>query len=248
MHMRLKEKVAIITGASGAIGEATAKKFAMEGAKLVLVDLNIEDIQQTAATIQEIGGETIGIPVDVTNREKVEQLMNKTMDHYGRVDIVINNAGITQDAQLVNMTEEQWNSVIDVNLKGVFNIAQAAAKVMKEQNSGVIINASSVVGTYGNFGQSNYAASKWGVNGLTKTWAKELGKYGIRVNAIAPGFISTPMVEKMPEKVLEMMKKKSPLNKMGNTEDIANGYAFLASDEAQFITGTILSIDGGVVI
>ncbi|WP_144553911.1 3-oxoacyl-[acyl-carrier-protein] reductase [Peribacillus simplex] len=246
--MRLKEKVAIITGASGAIGEATAKKFAMEGAKLVLVDLNIEDIQQTAATIQEIGGETIGIPVDVTNREKVEQLMNKTMDHYGRVDIVINNAGITQDAQLVNMTEEQWNSVIDVNLKGVFNIAQAAAKVMKEQNSGVIINASSVVGTYGNFGQSNYAASKWGVNGLTKTWAKELGKYGIRVNAIAPGFISTPMVEKMPEKVLEMMKKKSPLNKMGNTEDIANGYAFLASDEAQFITGTILSIDGGVVI
>ncbi|MFF2289053.1 3-oxoacyl-[acyl-carrier-protein] reductase [Peribacillus butanolivorans] len=246
--MRLKEKVAIITGASGAIGEATAKKFAMEGAKLVLVDLNIEDIQQTAATIQEIGGETIGIPVDVTNREKVEQLMNKTMDHYGRVDIVINNAGITQDAQLVNMTEEQWNSVIDVNLKGVFNIAQAAAKVMKEQKSGVIINASSVVGTYGNFGQSNYAASKWGVNGLTKTWAKELGKYGIRVNAIAPGFISTPMVEKMPEKVLEMMKKKSPLNKMGNTEDIANGYAFLASDEAQFITGTILSIDGGVVI
>ncbi|WP_347941995.1 3-oxoacyl-[acyl-carrier-protein] reductase [Peribacillus simplex] len=246
--MRLKEKVAIITGASGAIGEATAKKFAMEGAKLVLVDLNIEDIQQTAATIQEIGGETIGIPVDVTNREKVEQLMNKTMDHYGRVDIVINNAGITQDAQLVNMTEEQWNSVIDVNLKGVFNIAQAAAKVMKEQNSGVIINASSVVGTYGNFGQSNYAASKWGVNGLTKTWAKELGKYGIRVNAIAPGFISTPMVKKMPEKVLEMMKKKSPLNKMGNTEDIANGYAFLASDEAQFITGTILSIDGGVVI
>lgn len=246
--MRLKDKVAIITGASGGIGEATAEKFTMEGAKLVLVDLNMEDIHRTAVAIQKIGGETIELAVDVTNRDQVEKLMVETMAHYGRIDIVINNAGITSDAQLLKMTEAQWDSVIEVNLKGVFNVAQAAAQVMKEQKSGVIINASSVVGAYGNFGQSNYAASKSGLNAMTKTWAKELGKYDIRVNAIAPGFISTPMTKKMPEKVLEMMTKKSPLNKMGSPEDIANGYVFLASDEAKFITGSILSIDGGVVL
>jgi 3-oxoacyl-[acyl-carrier protein] reductase len=153
-----------------------------------------------------------------------------------------------KDAQLLKMTEDQWDNVIDVNLKGVFNVAQAAATLMKEQGNGVILNASSVVGTYGNFGQTNYAAAKWGVNGMTKTWAKELGKHGIRVNAVAPGFIRTEMTEALPEKVQAMMMKKSPLNSMGTVEDIANGYAFLASDEAKFITGTILSIDGGLVI
>lgn len=246
--MRLKDKVAIITGASGGIGEATARKFAIEGAKLVLADLNQAELHRSADAIRQIGGETVEFVVDVRKREQVEQLMLETLAHFGRLDIVINNAGITQDAQLLKMTEEQWDQVINVNLKGVFNVAQAAAKIMKEQNSGVILNASSVVGTFGNFGQSNYAASKWGVNGLTKTWAKELGKYNVRVNAIAPGFISTPMTKKMPEKVLEMMKSKSLLGKLGSPEDIANGYMFLASDEAQFITGTILSIDGGVVL
>ncbi|WP_026692029.1 3-oxoacyl-[acyl-carrier-protein] reductase [Peribacillus kribbensis] len=246
--MRLKDKVAIITGAANGIGKATALKFASEGAKLVVVDLNNEGIDQTVETIKTRGGEVTGLVVDVTKREEVEWLMSKTIDQYGRVDIVINNAGITQDAQLLKMTEEQWDSVIDVNLKGVFNVAQAAAKVMIEQKSGVVLNASSVVGTYGNFGQTNYAASKWGVNGMTKTWAKELGKYGIRVNAIAPGFISTSMTERMPEHLIEMMKKKSVLNRMGTPEEIANGYVYLASDEARFITGTILNIDGGVVL
>jgi 3-oxoacyl-[acyl-carrier protein] reductase len=246
--MRLKNKVAIITGASRGIGKATAEKFATEGAKLVLVDLNKEDLKKTAGVIRELGAETFEMEVDVTNRDKVDQLMNDARAHFGQIDIVVNNAGITQDAQLVKMTEEQWDSVIDVNLKGVFNVAQAAAKLMIEQKGGVILNASSVVGIYGNFGQTNYAASKWGVNGMTKTWAKELGKHGIRVNAIAPGFISTPMVEKMPEKVIEIMKNKSVLSRLGSPEDIANGYAFLASDEAAFITGAILSIDGGVVV
>lgn len=246
--MRLKEKVAIVTGASSGIGEATAKKFASEGAKLVLVDLKQTDIDRTSEVIKKQGAQCIGIETDVTDRKKVEELMKATVTHYGRVDIVINNAGITQDAKLEKMTEQQWDKVIDVNLKGVFNVTQAAAKVMIEQKSGVILNASSVVGVYGNFGQTNYAASKWGVNGMTKSWAKELGRYGIRVNAIAPGFISTPMVQKMPEKVLEMMKSKSVLNRLGRPEDIADGYAFLASDEAQYITGTILSIDGGTVI
>ncbi|MGJ9459984.1 3-oxoacyl-[acyl-carrier-protein] reductase [Oceanobacillus sp. CF4.6] len=246
--MRLKGKVAIVTGAASGIGEATAKKFALEGAKLVLVDLKKTDIDQKLAEIKKLGGECIGIEADVTDREKVEQLFNTAVAQYGRIDIVINNAGITNDAKLVKMTEQQWDSVIDVNLKGVFNVAQAAAKVMIEQKSGVILNASSIVGIYGNFGQTNYAASKWGVNGMTKSWAKELGKYNIRVNAIAPGFISTPMVEKMPDKAKEMMKSKSVLNRMGKPEDIANGYTFLASDEAQYITGAILSIDGGTVI
>ncbi|MBM4762768.1 3-oxoacyl-ACP reductase FabG [Bacillus sp. B15-48] len=246
--MRLKDKVAIITGASGGIGEATAKKFAEEGAKVVLADLNKGDLKRTAAAIHQFGGETIEFETDVTNRDQVAHLMSKTNAHYGRIDIVINNAGITKDARLEKMTEEQWDQVIDVNLKGVFNVAQAAAEVMKEQKSGVILNASSVVGIYGNFGQTNYAASKWGVNGMTKTWAKELGKYGIRVNAIAPGFTLTKMVDKMPDKVKDMMKSKSVLNRMGTPEDIANGYMFLASDEAGFITGTILNIDGGVVI
>lgn len=245
--MRLKDKVAIITGASSGIGEATAKRFAEEGASVVLADISEEAVHRAAANIQKAGGAALGLVVDVTSREQVAALMVKVINQYGRIDIVVNNAGITDDATLLKMTEEQWDRVIDVNLKGVFNVAQAAAKVMKEQNSGVILNASSVVSVYGNFGQTNYAASKWGVNGMTKTWAKELGKYGIRVNAIAPGFIHTSMVEKMPEKIIEMMKSKSLLNRIGAPEDIANGYLYLASDEAQFITGTILSIDGGIV-
>jgi 3-oxoacyl-[acyl-carrier protein] reductase len=246
--MRLKDKVAIITGASGGIGEVTAKKFAEEGAKIVIVDLNKDDVDRTVLDIQRIGSEAIGFEADVTKREQVDQFINDTVSHFGRIDVVINNAGITQDAQLVKMTEEQWDRVIDVNLKGVFNVGQSAAKVMIEQQGGVILNASSVVGLYGNFGQTNYAASKFGINGMTKTWARELGKYGIRVNAIAPGFIATSMTKKMPEKVLEMMKNKSPLKRMGRPEDIASGYAYLASDEASFITGTVISIDGGAVI
>ncbi|MFC0560034.1 3-oxoacyl-[acyl-carrier-protein] reductase [Halalkalibacter alkalisediminis] len=246
--MRLKDKVAIITGAGRGIGEATAKKFASEGAKVVVADLNHEDVDQTVTAIKELGGEAIGTLVNVTKRADVKALMERTIAIYGSVDVVVNNAGITADAQLLKMTDEQWDQVIDVNLKGVFTVSQEAATVMKEQNSGVILNASSIVGSFGNFGQTNYAATKWGVNGMTKTWAKELGRYNIRVNAVAPGFILTPMTEKMPEKVLNIMKEKSVLNDLGSPEDIANGYAFLASDEARFITGTILSIDGGVVI
>jgi 3-oxoacyl-[acyl-carrier protein] reductase len=175
-------------------------------------------------------------------------MVDKAVRVFGRLDILVNNAGITSDNQLYKMTEEQWDNVIAVNLKGVFNCAQAAAGVMMEQGSGVILNASSVVGIYGNFGQTNYAATKWGVIGMTKTWAKELGRKGIRVNAVAPGFILTPMTEKMPEKVLDMMKDKAPIKRLGTPEDIANAYAFLASDEASFITGAVLSVDGGIVL
>ncbi|MCK6208414.1 3-oxoacyl-ACP reductase FabG [Bacillus infantis] len=246
--MKLIGKVAVITGAGQGIGEATAKKFAEEGAKVVLADINEQTLANRAEEIRKTGGEAIIFVCNVAVRNEVSQLFEETLRQYGRVDAVINNAGIVQDAQLANMTEAQWDQVIDVNLKGVFNVGQCAAKIMREQGEGVILNASSVVGIYGNFGQSNYAAAKWGVNGMTKTWAKELGRFGIRVNAIAPGFIETDMTSMLPEKVKDSMKEKSPLNQMGRPEDVANGYAFLASDEARFITGAILSIDGGLVI
>lgn len=246
--MRLKDKVAIITGAGRGIGKATAIKFAREGAKLLICDLNEADLAEAAREIGEIGGEVITMKVDVTDRKQVDEMVSKAVEVFGRLDILVNNAGITADAQLHKMTEEQWDRVINVNLKGVFNCARAAVHVMREQGSGVILNASSVVGLYGNFGQTNYAATKWGVIGMTKSWAKELGRKGIRVNAVAPGFILTPMTEKMPEKVLNMMEEKTPIGRLGTPEDVANAYAFLASDEASFITGAVLSVDGGIVL
>ncbi|MDR7857434.1 3-oxoacyl-ACP reductase FabG [Tissierella sp.] len=246
--MRLLNKVAIITGGGRGIGEATAKKFVQEGAKVVVADINPNDIEETVNEILSSGGEATGIIVDVTNQESVNKMVEETVKKYGRLDIIVNNAGITMDSTLLKMTEDQWDKVIDVNLKGVYFCGQAAAKVMVEQGGGVILNASSVVGIHGNFGQTNYAATKWGVIGMTKTWAKELGKKGVRSNAVAPGFIATPMVKKMPENVIDMMKSKAPLQRLGEPEDIANAYAFLASDEAKFITGAVLEVTGGVVI
>lgn len=246
--MRLMDKIAIVTGGGRGIGEATCLKFAKEGAKVVVADLNEADINTVVDKIKADGGEAIGMSVNVTNREQVEKMISDTVEKYGRLDIIVNNAGITADAKLEKLTEEQWDKVIDVNLKGVFNCSQAAAKVMIEQKSGVILNASSVVGIYGNFGQTNYAATKWGVIGMAKSWAKELGSKGVRVNAVAPGFIMSPMTEKVPDKVLDMMKNKAPLRSLGYPEDIANAYAFLASDEARFITGAVLSVDGGLVL
>ncbi|AOT70202.1 3-oxoacyl-[acyl-carrier-protein] reductase [Geosporobacter ferrireducens] len=246
--MRLKDKVAMVTGGGRGIGETTCIRFAEEGAKVVVVDMNGEDIKSVVGKIKSFGGEATGMQVDVTDRVQVEKMVAETVKKYSKLDILVNNAGITADTKLVKMTEEQWDKVINVNLKGVFNCGQAAARVMSEQGYGVILNASSIVGIYGNFGQTNYAATKWGVIGMAKTWAKELGSKGIRVNAVAPGFIMTPMTEKMPEKVLDMMKEKSPLKTLGYPEDIANAYVYLASDEAKFITGAVLSVDGGVVL
>lgn len=246
--MRLKDKVAIVTGAGRGIGAETAKRFAQEGAKVVVSDINENDVNSVVEEIKAAGGEAVAMMVNVVDREQVDKMIADTVEKFGKLDIIVNNAGITADAKLTKMTEEQWDKVIAVNLKGVFNCGQAAAKVMAEQGSGVILNASSVVGVYGNFGQTNYAATKWGVIGMTKSWAKELGRKGVRVNAVAPGFIVTPMTEKMPEKVLDMMKKKSPLGMLGYPDDIANAYLYLASDEARFVTGTVLSVDGGVVL
>lgn len=245
--MKLEGKVAIITGSARGLGKATAVKFVKEGAKVVVCDVNIDSVNETVAEIKALGGEAIGLKVDVTNRENVQKLIDDTVAAFGKLDVIVNNAGITADSTLLKMTEEQFDKVINVNLKGVFNCAQAAAKYMAANGGGVILSASSVVGLYGNFGQTNYAATKWGVIGMTKTWAKELGKKGIRVNAVAPGFIESPMTAKMPEDVLEGMKNKGVLKRLGRAEEVANLYAFLASDEASYITGSVISVDGGVI-
>lgn len=245
--MRLKNKVCIITGAARGIGKATAIKFSSNGAKVVICDLDDSVVQTTVKELSEYG-EVIGFAVDVTVPEEIRNMVSEVMKTFGRIDVLINNAGITADSSLMKMTSEQFDRVIDVNLKGTFNCTKEVVPSMIQGGKGKIINASSVVGLYGNFGQTNYAASKFGVIGMTKTWAKELGRKNINVNAVAPGFIMTEMTMKMPENVLNMMKEKSPLNKLGTPEDVANVFLFLASDESDFIHGSVISVDGGVVL
>lgn len=246
--MRFDSKVVLVTGAAQGIGKATALKFASEGAKLVLCDVKLESLNEISEDLKAINAEFLNYAVNVVNRDQIQDMVTDVVSKWGKIDILINNAGITADNQMLKMPEEDFDKVVAVNLKGVYNCTQIVAPVMVSNGSGVILNATSVVGLYGNFGQTNYAATKWGVIGMTKTWSKELGKKGIRVVAVAPGFIGTPMVKKMPEKVVEMMQDKSPLKRLGTPEDVANSYAFLASDEASFITGTVLSVDGGVVL
>ena len=252
--MRLKDKVALITGVAAGIGKATAQRFIEEGAKVVICDVNQEAGQ---AAIQELGPRAAFFQVDVTDRQAVQAWVDEVMAQYGRVDILVNNAGVLRDNLLVRvkdgqlarqMPEADFDLVIAVNLKGVFNCTQAVAPLMINQESGVILNASSVVGLDGNFGQTNYVATKAGVIGMTKVWARELGRYNIRVNAVAPGFTATEMVMQMPEKILDGMRARTPLGRLGETRDIANAYLFLASEEASFISGTVLRVDGGIVV
>lgn len=245
---RLEGKVSLITGAAQGIGEATALKFAREGAIVVVCDVQQAGIDQVVAQCEAAGAQAVGYVMDVTDREQVESVVAQVKERFGRIDALINNAGITQDARLQKMTLAQFDRVIDVNLRGVFHCAQTVADIMVAQGSGAIVNASSVVGIYGNFGQTNYAATKFGVIGFTKTWSRELGAKGVRVNAVAPGFITTPMVKAMPENVLQSMEAKVPLKRLGEPEEIANVYAFLASDEASYINGAVISVDGGMTI
>lgn len=246
--MRLKDKVAIITGAGRGIGQATAVKFAREGAKVVVCDLTPEWIDQTVALCKESGAEAIGCIADVRDMKSLEAMVKTTLDKWGRVDCLVNNAGIVMDAQLKNMTEDQFDKVIDINLKGVFNCTKAVVQTMLSQESGVILNASSIVGLYGNFGQTNYAASKFAVIGMMKTWARELGRKGIRANAICPGFIATDILKSMPDRVLHALEEKVPMGRLGTPEEIANTFAFLASDEASYINGAVIEVSGGLTI
>lgn len=246
--MKLKDKVCIVTGAGKGIGAATAIKFAQEGAKVAICDIDIPAIEEVVKKIKEMGGEAVGFKVNVTNKEDIENMVSSLMDKYGRIDVLVNNAGIISDAQLSKMTDEQFDKVINVNLRGTYLCTKAVVDIFIKQNYGVILNTSSIVGLYGNFGQTNYAASKFGVIGFTKTWAKELGRKGIRANAVCPGFIATTIIEPMPEKVIKAMEAKVPMKRLGKPEEIANVFAFLASDEASYVNGAVIEVSGGIVI
>lgn len=252
--MKLKDKVALITGGTSGIGKATACRFEEEGALVVICDVNEDQGRNTA---EEIGSNCSFFKVDVTNRGDVQKWVEFIVEKHKRIDVLINNAGILRDGIFVKvkdgelekqMSEESFDTVINVNLKGVFNCAQAVAPQMIKQGSGSIINATSVVGLDGNFGQTNYVAAKAGVVGMTKVWARELGRYNVRVNAIAPGSIMTDMLLSMPEQILDEWKRHQPLGRFGRPEEVANAYLFLASDEASFISGAVLRVDGGMVV
>ncbi|MFC9539869.1 3-oxoacyl-ACP reductase FabG [Lysinibacillus sp. NPDC056959] len=243
--MRLNNKVAIITGAANGIGYAAAERFIEEGAFVVIADFN-EDAGVSAA--KHLGDQALFVQVDVADRESVKNLVVTVIEQTGRVDILVNNAGITRDAMLTKMTEDQFYQVLDVNLTGVFNCTQEVIPHMIAAGGGKIINTSSVSGVYGNVGQTNYAATKAAIVGMTKTWAKELGRRGINVNAVAPGFTETDMVKNMPENVLAQMRSVVPLQRLGTPRDIANAYLFLASDEASYVHGHTLHVDGAIMM
>jgi 3-oxoacyl-[acyl-carrier protein] reductase len=240
--MRLRNKVALITGAAKGIGFATAKRFTEEGAKVMLADLNEGAVMEAVGQLKNAEPYVL----NVTDRASIQRAVDDIISKHQRIDILINNAGITQDARLVKMTEEQFDAVIDVNLKGVFNCTQLVVPHMLEAKKGAIVNASSVVGIYGNFGQTNYSATKFGVIGFTKTWAREFGQKGIRVNAVCPGFIATEMVKAMPENILQSIEQRSWMARLGTPEEMANVYLFLASDEASYVNGVTIEASGGI--
>ena len=242
--MRIKDKIALITGGASGIGLATTERFVKEGAKVILWDL-LEKGNDIAERLKKAGYEVIFKRVSVTDRDEVLQAVAEAHSHFGRLDILINNAGITKDRTLLKMSEQEWDDVIAVNLTGVFNCTQAVAPIMKEQNYGRIVSASSNVAIRGNFGQTNYVATKSAIIGMTKVWAMELGRYGITVNCIAPGFITTAMTDLIPEEIRKQTISDIPLGHWGIPDDIANGYLYLASDEASFVSGICLTIDGG---
>ncbi len=243
----LQGKVVVVTGAAAGIGRATALRFALEGCQVAAWDI---------VSCQHCPPDWFTLQVDVSDSAAVDEAARTVAHKFGRIDVLVNNAGILRDGQLVKcrdgavihrMTDEEFDRVLDVNLKGVFHCTRAVAPYMIRQHSGVILNASSVVALYGNFGQTNYIASKAGVIGMTRVWARELGRYNIRVNAVAPGLVETDILRNMPEKVLEEMKRRTPLGRLGKPEDIAEAYVWLASNSASFITGAVLPADGGIV-
>lgn len=257
MGIELKHRVAVITGGANGIGRQTGLTFARAGAAVAVWDMAEQAGRAVVAEIEASGGQAAFFKVNVAVQAEVEATVARTIEQFGRIDILINNAGITRDSQLVRvrdgevigkMSEAEFDMVIAVNLKGVFNSTQAIVPVMIQQRYGRIVSASSVVGLYGNFGQTNYAASKSGLIGMTRVWARELGKRGITVNAVAPGFIATEMTQAMPEKVLAQMVNQTPIGRIGLPQDVANAYLFLASEEAAFINGAVLTVDGGLVL
>ncbi len=252
----LRGKVVIVTGGGAGIGRATALRFAEEGARVAVWDVNESAASAVARAVESAGADALSRQVDVTERASVEAATGEVIERWKRMDVLINNAGIVRDAQLVKwkegaaasvMSDEVFDSVLNVNLRGVFLCVRAVAPHMIAGGGGVVLSASSVVGLYGNFGQTNYVATKAGVIGMTRVWARELGRYNIRVNAVAPGFIATEILRSMPEKVIQSMVEHTPLGRMGRPEEIAEAYVWLASEQASFVHGAVLSVDGGVV-
>ena len=256
METGLREKVVIVTGAAGGIGRATARGFAAEGARVAAWDIHDAEAEQITQELRAAGGEGFFRDVSVTEAGSIQSGVEEVLSRWGRIDVLVNNAGIVRDAQLVKwkngclvstMSDRDFDNVISVNLKGVFLLTRAVVPHMISGGGGVILNASSVVGLYGNFGQTNYAASKAGVIGMTRAWARELGRYKIRVNAVAPGLIATDMLKSVPPKVLEDMIARTPLGRLGSPEDVAAAYVWLASDAATYVHGAVLCVDGGLV-
>jgi 3-oxoacyl-[acyl-carrier protein] reductase len=245
---KLSKKVAVVTGASRGIGRSMAETYARAGAHVICVSRNEDALNVVADGIKSNGGSASVTPFNVSNLEEFQNLIKDTTDTYGSVDILVNNAGITRDTLIVRMSEEDWDTVIDVNLKGAFNGIKAVTRTMMKQRFGRIINISSVVGLTGNAGQVNYAASKAGLIGLTKATAKEIGSRGITVNCIAPGYIATDMTGQMDDKAKDLLISQIPLGRIGSPDDIAATALFLASDEAGYITGQTFTVDGGMVM
>lgn len=246
--MDLKGKVAIVTGGAQGIGKTIATQLAQEGANVVIADVMEEVAKSTAQEISQKGSEAISIVVDVSRLSSVEEMAKKTLDKFGRIDILVNNAGITRDALIMRMKEEDWDLVLDINLKGAFNCIKIVSPVMMKQKSGKIVNIASIVGIIGNAGQANYSASKGGLIALTKTCARELAGRRINVNAVAPGFIQTSMTERLPAQVKEKLSSQIPFGEIGKPEDVANAVLFLVSDKASYITGEVIKVDGGMAM
>ncbi len=244
--MKLIGKVALVTGAAQGIGKAIALLLARNGADIVVSDINLEKAEETAKEIGSIGPKAMAFKVDVANLNDVEQMVGAILDKFGKIDILVNNAGITRDKLILRMTEEDWDAVLNVNLKGTFHCTKVVVRHMAKQRGGKIVSIASVVGEMGNAGQVNYAASKAGVIGLTKTIAREFAQRRINVNAIAPGYIETPMTEVLPEKVKEELKRLIPMERLGKPEDVAEAVLFLVSEESNYITGQVLNVNGGI--
>lgn len=246
--MKLKDKISLVTGSARGIGREIALNFAKEGSDIVVCDVDLEAAQNTQKEIEALGRRALSFKVDVTNLKEIEDMVNLTLDKFSKIDILVNNAGITKDNLILRMSEQDWDQVLFINLKGAFNCTKVVSRYMLKSRFGRIVNIASIIGIIGNAGQANYAASKGGLIALTKSLAKEFSSRNINVNAVAPGFIETPMTAKLPEDYRKQMLNNIPLGRFGKPQDVAKACLFLACPESDYITGQVIVVDGGMVM